>query len=158
MSDSYIRHRPIGEINPVSVEFMLPLSGMYLGVDVMRELSTTVITGKPELVKFFLERYREFFATASSEIRKQFPIDDPTIKSLKVLDPQVSHIEFPSLAPIASRFPNIVPNCNLQQLDNEWRLLGCSVIPLDGTLSIDQYWGHLSHVKNGSGQLTFQDS
>lgn len=106
-------------------------------------------------MKFFLERCRDFFATASSEIRKRFPIDNPTVKLLKVIDPKVSHIEFPSIAPLASRFPNLVPTCQLQQLDNEWRLLGCSVVPLDGTLSIDQYWGNLSEVKNGSGQLTF---
>lgn len=44
MYDSYIRHRPAEEINPISVEFMLPLNGMYLGVDVMKELSTTAET------------------------------------------------------------------------------------------------------------------
>lgn len=153
MSDSYIRPRSVGDINPDSVEFMLPLNAMYMGVQVMKELSTPKLKGRPDLIKVFLERCREFFVTAAMEIRQRFPLDDSVIKSLKVVDPAVSRIEFPSLA---VRFPNLIPTSQLQQLDDEWRLLGCSSLPLQKEiLPIDRFWGRLSKITDGAGEPKF---
>ena len=73
-----------------------------------------------------------------------------------MLDPRASHTELPSLAPIATRFPNLVSQSQLQQLDNEWCLLGCSTLLIDidtDTPLIDQYWGLVSQVKKGIGEL-----
>ena len=156
MSNSYIRPRPVGDINPNSVEFMLPLNAMYLGVDVMKELSTPKIKGRPDLVRIFLERCRDFFVTAAMEIRQRFPLDDPVIKSLKILDPSFSHTEFPSLVSVAVRFPNLIAASQLQQLDNEWRLLAYSNLPFQiEELPIDQFWGRLSTVTDGAGAPKF---
>ena len=50
---------------------------------------------------------------------------------LQVLDPNVKHSEFPSLVPLARRFPNFLPESQMQQLDNEWRKLSFISLPFD---------------------------
>ena len=58
----------------------------------------------------FLRRVQEFYIEAASQIKNQFPIGDPTIKLLQVIDPNA---EFPSLVPLATRFPNFLPSSQL---------------------------------------------
>ena len=70
-------------------------------------------------IQHFLRRAQDFFIEAALEIRKHFPIGDPVIEMLQVLDPNVSHAKFPLLVHLASRFPNLIPISKLQQLDNE---------------------------------------
>ena len=58
--------------------------------------------------------------TAAKEIRKRFPINDFTIKQLQVLNPSCARAEFRSLGPLAQKFPNLVKDGIVQQLNDEW--------------------------------------
>ena len=61
----------------------------------------------------FLKCAQEFFVEATSQIRNHFPIGDPVIKMLQVLDPNTSHSKFPSLVPLA---PIWYPSLNYSSL------------------------------------------
>ena len=68
----------------------------------------------------FLRKVREFYVEAVCQIKKRLPIGDPVIEMLEDLDPDTNRAKFPSLAPLAVRFPNIVPEAKLQTLDDKW--------------------------------------
>jgi len=57
-------------------------------------------------VYYFLKRVQEFYKEAATQIKKRFPNGDPVIEMLQVLDPNAKHSEYPSLVPLAQRFPN----------------------------------------------------
>ena len=62
---------------------------------------------------------QDFYIEAAVQIRKRFPLGDPVIKMLRVLDPKTSMSFLPSLVPLASRFSNILPESKIQQLDSD---------------------------------------
>ena len=100
--------------------------------------------------------FPEFYNEAAMQIKKRFPLGDPTMKMLRVLDPQSSCSEFPSLVPLASRFPNVVAEAKLQQFDSEWRRLSLVCLPFDKTdMGQEEFWGSLDKVKNGLGTPQF---
>ena len=68
----------------------------------------------------FWKKVREFYVEAVCQIKKRFPIGDPVIEMLEDLDPDTNRAKFPSLVPLAVRFPNIVPEAKLQTLDDKW--------------------------------------
>ena len=75
---------------------------------------------------------------------------------LQVLDPNASHVKFPSLVPLASRFPNLIPISKLQQLDNEWRKLYFTTLPFDSEgMEPEVFWGRLGKISNSVGTLQF---
>ena len=72
------------------------------------------------------------------------------MKMLRVLDPQSSCSEFPSLVPLASRFPNVVAEAEFQQLDSEWRRLSLICLPFDKTdMGPEQFWGLSTKLRMG---------
>ena len=62
------------------------------------------IGGIPPDVQYFLRKVQEFYIEAASQTKNRFPIGDPKIKLLQVIDPNAV---FPSLVPLATRFPNL---------------------------------------------------
>lgn len=59
-------------------------------------------------IQHFLKRAQDFFIDAALEIRTRFPNGDAIVEMLQVLDPDVSRSTFPSLVPLASRFPYLI--------------------------------------------------
>jgi hypothetical protein len=82
-------------------------------------------------VQHFLKCVQEFYIEAASHVKKRFPIGDSIIEMLQVLDPATSHAKFPSLVPLSSNFPNIIPTAQLQTLDDQWRRLSHVTLPFD---------------------------
>ena len=70
-------------------------------------------------VYHFLKCIQDFYIEAAVQIRKRFPLRDPVMKMLQVIDPKTSMSFLPSL-PLASRFSNILLESKIQQLDSEW--------------------------------------
>ena len=64
-----------------------------------------------------------------------------------------SHREFPSLVPLAQKCPNLVPQGNVQQLDNEWQRMAFIKLPFthDG-MAVDEYWGKMATITDGAEQ------
>ena len=142
MREAYWRHTPLQEIDPTSQVNFLPLPTMYMGAKVTLCLSVPEYRQRGPDIQHFLRRAQDFFIEAALEIRKRFPIGDPVIEMLQVLDPNASHAKFPSLVPLASRFPNLIPISKLQQLDNEWRKLSFTTLPFDSEgMEPEVFWG-----------------
>ena len=156
MREAYWRHTPLQEIDPTSQVNFLPLPTMYMGAKVTLCLSVPEYRQRGPDIQHFLRRAQDFFIEAALEIRKRFPIGDPAIEMLQVLDPNASHAKFPSLVPLASRFPNLIPISKLQQLDNEWRKLSFTTLPFDSEgMEPEVFWGRLGKISNGVGTLLF---
>lgn len=120
------------------------------------EMTKPEILSKRDLVQDFLSRSRDFLATAAAQIKKRFPIDDPVIKQLQVLNPSCSHQNFPSLNPLALRFPNLIQQSDLQQLNNEWRrLLFTELLFSYESMPVDEFWGKLTRIANGAEEQQF---
>ena len=99
---------------------------------------------------------REFYFEAVCQIKKRFPIGDPVIEMLEVLDPDTNRAKFPSLVLLAVRFPNIVPETKLQTPEDEWCKLSVEPLPFDHEdMEPQEFWGTLSTVKNGAGSVQF---
>lgn len=108
MKPTYLKSTELQTVDPESSGFMLPLTSLYLGVAVSTQLLKPEITSKKEFVLHFLRKCRAFLITGAMEIKKRFPINNDTIRSLQVLDPNKTE-QFSSLIPLATRFPNFVP-------------------------------------------------
>jgi len=107
-------------------------------------------------VQHFLKRAQEFFVEAAVQIKGRFPVGDPIIEILQVLDPDASHSKFPSLVPLASKFPNIIAQSELQQLDNQWRKHSLVTLPFDSeNMDPEVFWGRLKKVSDGAGAIQF---
>ena len=100
---------------------------------------------------------QEFYIEASSQIKRRFPIGDLTIKLLQVIDPNASHSEFPSLVPLATRFPNFLHPSKIQRLDDEWRRLGIGPLPFEHTdMDPEEFWHRMSQISDGTEVPPFQ--
>ena len=156
MQPTYIRSSNLSDVDPEAQSSMLQLSEIYLGAAVAQELIKPAILNNRPLVENFLSRCRDFYVTAAKEVKKRFPISNFTIQQLQVIDPACSHREFPSLVPLAQKFPNLVPQGNVQQLDNEWRRMAFIELPFthDG-MAVDEYWGKMATITDGAEQQQF---
>lgn len=151
MKPTYLKTTDLQAIDPESACFMLPLTSR---VAITSELMKPDILANKELVQHFLKKCLAFLVTGAKEIRKRFPINDPVIEGLQVLDPKKID-QYSTLLPLASRFPNIIKAELLQTLDDEWRQLKFATVPLDKDLPVDEYWGKLSLITDGSGRTAF---
>ena len=161
MRESYWRHFPLKDIDPTSDVNLLPVSSMYMGTKIAICLTTQEYRQRAPDVQYFLKRVQEFYIEAACQIRKRFPIEDPVIKMLQVLNPTVCQSKFPSLVPLATKFPNIVQESELQQLDNEWRklCLGSSgPLPFDSEeMGPEEFWARLGMITDGTGAHQFNN-
>ena len=90
------------------------MTSMYMGTKIALCLASEEYQNRAPDVQNFLRKVQEFYIEAASQIKHRFPIGDPTIKLLQVIDPNAGHSEFPSLVPLATRFPNFLPASQLQ--------------------------------------------
>lgn len=158
MIESSWRHKNLTDIDPESEVHFLPITSMYMGAKVSLLLTTAEYTQRSRTpdVQHFLKKVREFFIEAACQIRKRFPIGDPVIEMLEVLDPNITKSKFPSLVPLAVRFPNLVSEENIQTLDDEWRRLVIEPLPFDHkNMEPEEFWAILNTVKDGSGEYQF---
>ena len=110
-------------------------------------------------MQHFLKCVQQFYIEAATQIRMHFPISDPIIKMLQVLDPSIgSTFSLPSLVPLASRFSNLVPESQLQQLDTEWRRLSLADLPFDKSdMDPEEFWSKLDDLTDGLGNSQFSN-
>ena len=161
MSTAYLS-KPIESIDPTSTAHMLPLTSMAMGQDVSDFLVKTDIVRimKREVLGFF-EHVRLFFVEAASQIKARFPINDPIIKSLRLVNPEcIQETKVADVIQIASKFPNILSENDLLKLDDEWREL-----QFTDTVDIPEYsghrdnvatfWGNLGKIEDACGSLKF---
>lgn len=130
MSSTYIRCKPLSELDPSDATNMLPLTAMYMGHKVSSELVKPEIRGQSEMVRGFLEHCQQLYIEGALQVKKRFPISDPILSSMVFLNPAlISCNQCADVVSIALKFPNIVPPSHLDNLESEWRNLAFTEIP-----------------------------
>ena len=156
MVESYWKFTTLQNIDPSLQVNMLPLTKMYMGTKIALCLSTAEYRNRVPDVQYFLKRVQEFYVEATSQIKKRFLIGDPVIEMLQVLNPNTKHSEYPSLVPLAQRFPNFVPDSKMQQLDDEWRKLTIVSLPFDHEdMDPEEFFSRLNKLSDGTGNPPF---
>lgn len=100
------------------LQSFVPLTSMGMGAEVSRMLPTPSISQMRGEVTSFLHHFQLFYVEAAKQIKKRFPVDDPVIKSLIVLNPATVEI-----IKLAHKFTNIIAEESIQAVDDEWREL-----------------------------------
>ena len=156
LTEAYWKSVSLKDIDPTSRVNFLPLPRMYMGAKITLCLPKDEYKQRPADVQYFLKSVQEFYIEAASQVKKRFPIGDPIVEMLQVLDPAASHAKFPSLVPLASNFPNIIPMAQLQTLDDQWRRLSHITLPFDSEdMDPEEFWGRLEKITDGAGDSQF---
>ena len=72
------------------------------------------------LVGRFFSSVVEFYVEATIQLKKRLPLSNSTVRALSVLDPK-QRKKFATLNLLPTRFPNLVDEEKLDDLDLEWR-------------------------------------
>ena len=156
LTEAYWKGVPLNDIDPTSRVNFLPLPRMYMGAKITLCLLKEEYKQRSVDMQHFLKCVQEFYIEAASQVKKRFPIGDPIVEMLQVLDPATSHTKFPSLVPLASNFPNIIPMTQLQTLDDQWRRLSHVTLPFDSDdMDPEEFWGRLDKITDGAGDAQF---
>lgn len=115
----------------------MPLNNIYLGASVHMLLQKEEYYKNVDMVTDVRRRCRLFMIKLCEEIKKRFQLQDDIWKMAslfnpeKVLDP-TTRDAMPSLAPLVTKIPRLYDG-DLQTIDNEWRNLDSTPIPLEIT-------------------------
>ena len=108
-----------------------------------------------------------FLVELCTEIRKRFPLSSGSLFALlKLLDPveavgtqlatDPSYVR-PSIIPLAAHFPNLVPECELDTIQEQWRTLHYATDSLCHLTDRDppHFWKELGCIKDGNDGRRF---
>ena len=102
----------------------------------------------------FRLRCLDFYIESASQLLYRFNLTDSLLESLKALDPQCILMKtIPSIALLASKFPNLVPENDLNTIDTEWHLLRNTEINVQGDTW--KFWMEVKSMKKGDGTPLF---
>ena len=138
-------------IDPSNPANHLPLTQLYMGVTASKLLASQSFkqVAKEKTTECF-QRSKQFLIELCRQLKKRLPLDNLVIQDLKFLNPQTAMTgTIASIAGVAARFPNVVPESQLQSLDQEWRQLifdeeisdladSCATSPAE------EFWGKVS--------------
>ena len=155
LKPSYLKSTVITKVKIRDPANFLPLQEIYLGGRVTASLQSCHNIMKQDLDNFRL-RCLDFYIESASQILQRFNLSDPLLESLKALDPQCILMKtISSIAPLASKFPNIVPEADLNTTDNEWRLLRNTELNVQSDISVWEFWKEVKSLKKGDGTPLF---
>ena len=113
---------PLHKINVKNPENYKPIENMYIGAKLAQYILNNHLSS--EDMHILRVRCLDFYIEAAVQICKRYDFDNVILKSMCLIDPKyISNCQDESLVPLAVHFPNLVPDKNLQKLDNEWRRL-----------------------------------
>lgn len=78
------------------------------------------------------------------------------MKKLEAIDPQVViEKRISSIAPLATSFPSLVPEREMDKIDAEWRLLRNTEMDLPADASVQRFWKRVRDARQGDGSPMF---
>lgn len=89
-----------------------------------------------------------FYISLSKQILKRINFKDPVLKALQIIDPLSLG---PSLVPLINIFPNLVGNMNIEDINEEWRLLLLHAFS-EEEMTLEMFWQNVFKVKNSLGE------
>lgn len=128
MERQYVTKTAISEIDPSNKTWFLPKKNVYVGIDVMNEISKPIISEMPQLLEMFFERCQLFYSCLCVEIRKRYDFDNFILPKLQIFVPKNAvssdiHQQFPSLAHLLQNMTRFYDSSEGQLIDEQWRLL-----------------------------------
>lgn len=165
MDRQYVMQSDISQIDPTKKEKHIKNAQLYLGVGVQSYSNKSEITARPDLCDEFYNRCRTFMQVACTEVKKRWDFNDPVLSKIGILNPKralslVTREMAPSIAPLATLLPRVVPSNGqrlLQDLDDQWRKLPLVEFPeaIAKEEQTDIFWGKLHAFENPFGEKEF---
>ncbi|XP_068232268.1 SCAN domain-containing protein 3-like [Palaemon carinicauda] len=156
LKPSYLNSTPLDKVRVRDPGNFLPLEDIYLGGRVTATLQATQNIIQKEYLHNFRLRCLDFYIESALQIMQRFNLSDPIYEDLKALNPQsVMKKAIPSVAPLASKFPNIVNENDLNSIDREWRLLRNTEMNAKSDISAWEFWMEVKHMKKGDDTPLF---
>lgn len=96
---------------------------MYGGVKFAKLLESTANMRDDNKTALMYERLLNFLVELAVQLKKRLPLDDKVLVDVhSILDPtNLVGTDMLSIFEIASKFPNIILESELQDLNSEWR-------------------------------------
>lgn len=132
---------------------------IYLGGKIHAYIDRCGISGQTK--KEFTNNCLLFYVEAATQIYKRFPLQKyKVVQKLKFLNPKVVFDgTVTSITSLAYEFPNIIQDSQLNELDNEFRLLQCESdlknIAVDKDVEFNVFWKKVSETQRGDGTFMF---
>lgn len=140
----------LSRINPTNPDYYMQLENIYLGIEAEQFINSRDISRKE--INFVKVKCLDFYSKLCSEIRNRIDFSDETLNMIKILGPtQVFSENKESLAKLITRFPNIISQENILELDLEWRQLS-NLKPVSDHMNFDELINYLQDQKNGVGE------
>ncbi|XP_068990425.1 zinc finger BED domain-containing protein 5-like [Neodiprion pinetum] len=156
LKSDYVRNTAVERIVFDNPHNFVVIEEVYLGAKVTASISNGSHGLSLEQLSDFRLRCLQFYIEACKQLVKRFNFQDPNLqvfKELGFLD-STQMRSHNSIAPLASKFPNLVHENALNDLDSEWRELKNLEINVPLAPSID-YWETVSKLKLGDGSVKF---
>ena len=152
MKKQYLRYtdEEIWQLDPSEASFHVDLKQMYLGINAAKIMTEPAFTNRPPAAQLeVLQRCKNFLVVLAEELQKRLPINQ-LMKDLEILNPRVAISgDIPTLAPLLTKLPNIIPPKLHQDLDAQWRQL-----PLTGSngdvFSTTEFWVNVGKIEEFS--------
>jgi hypothetical protein len=103
-----------------------------------------------------------FLTDVCAQIRKRFPLaSDSVLAQMRVLDVKETisnENRIKSLIPLASNFPALVTENELDSLQDQWKILPNSKESLQDMVNLEPaiFWSKIKSIKDGNNQLKFE--
>lgn len=152
VKEELILAHSLSEIDPTDKSVHKPIDSVYLGGRAMAHLAKEPLHD-PAYTNRFKTDCVNFLVELCVQIRKRFPLnDDSVIASFKVLDPEVAKnitVSPASICHLALSFPTLIPENQLNELDDEWRSFRLAKDLINTAKTIPEYWYTLRNVRDG---------
>lgn len=162
LKPDYLKKTQLEDINVYNPDNYRPLEEVYLGATLTAVLFQNKHGVKSDIIYHLRQRCLAFYIETCKQIQKRFSFKDPKVKVMKmfsVLDSQnftKNGSSNTSIAALASCFPNLVNENQLNDLDAEWReLRNTGTLAENQSLSTSQFWIEIQKVKCGDGSSKF---
>jgi len=86
MKQDYVNQTPLHLINIENVEQYIPITQIYLGIKVLKEIEKPSINSNKELLNDFYLRVQQFLKIACLQIKKKYDFSNPLMLKIDVID------------------------------------------------------------------------
>lgn len=165
LTDCYIRHEYLQKTATEDIQFRNPqnfteIEHIYLGAHIMASISNNTTGLNQGGLLEFRKRCLDFYIESCRQIYNRFKFRDSTAATLKLLNmispEEVRSKNHISIAPLASKFPNLIGPDQLNDLDREWRQLRIfNFTPEFDNLDVKEFWLKCAKLKLGDDTPLF---
>lgn len=159
MDSKYVNKHALQDIDPENSNHFLELQNIYLGVEIIKNLSQLNETQKIN----FLSRCRQFLIIGCLQIKKRFDFENSFLLQLATFNPK-STTRPNSIYSIIKFFPRVInPEKTelIQKIDDEWRLYCQCIVDFSDEIKNenepDKYWYKVSKVSDVAGTTKFEN-